>query len=87
MSDGNSMAPVPEPNAGSRHVMEPVGAIDGFGPIVTTSDVKAGMGNVAMVSLQGSDGSGIYAEHHQVGVMSVPAPTQDVPPGESAAKP
>lgn len=88
MADGNSQAPIPEGNTdANRPIIASIGSIDGFGPVVTTSDVTAGMGNLKMVSLTGSDGSNVMAEHHQLGNIPVVMPTQDVPPGETAARP
>ena len=84
MSDGNSQTPLPESTISSdHHIMAPLAG--GFGPMVTTSDVKAGMGNIESVSLTAPDGSSIMAEHHQLGLLVPQAPTQDIPPGETKA--
>ncbi len=86
MADGNDQTPVPEPNSGSRHILAPVAGTPGFEVGVTTSDVKAGMGNVASVQLTSGEGS-LFAEHHNLGMLPITAPVQDVPPGETTAKP
>lgn len=63
------------------NIMQPL-APGAFGVTETTTDVKAGMGNIETVPLAAPDGSSIFCEHHQLGVLPVTMPVQDVPPGE-----
>jgi hypothetical protein len=87
MSEGNSQTDgQPTQAASAPDIMAPIGA-GAFGVQITTTDVVGGMGNVKTVTLNDPDGQPFFAEHHQLGVMSVGAVTQDVPPGETQAKP
>lgn len=88
MTDGNNATdgqPTREISTGGD-IMQSL-APGAFGVTITANDVKAGMGNIQNVTLIGSDGNSIFAEHHQLGVLPMPNLAQDVPPGEKSAKP
>lgn len=89
MSDGFSNQGVPAQEFSARDIMTPLGSSSAqdFGVPITTNDVKAGFNNIETVTLQASDGTTMFAEHLQLGVLSTPAPGQDVPPGETQARP
>lgn len=83
MADGNNMTdgqPTREIST-NGNIMQPL-APGAFGVTETTTDVKAGMGNIETVSLAAPDGSSVFCEHHQLGVLPVTAVAQDIPPGE-----
>ena len=87
MTEGNSMTDgQPTQESHAPDIMTPIGA-GAFGVQVTTNDVKAGFNNIETVHLPSPDGDSLFAEHHQIGVLSVPVVTQDVPPGETKAQP
>lgn len=89
MSDGFSNEGMPSTELSAKDIMSQLGSsnADGFNVPITTSDVVGGMGNVKPVTLTASDGTSIFCEHHDIGILPMPAPTQDVPPGETQAKP
>jgi hypothetical protein len=87
MADGNSMTDgQPTQKTSTSHIMDPLGA-GAFGVQITTTDIVGGMGNVQSVQLTAPDGTSIFAEHHQIGMLPAAMPGQDVPPGEVKAKP
>jgi hypothetical protein len=86
MADGNSQEELPESTIpATHHIMAPLAG--GFDVMITTTDVKAGMGNVTPVVLTANDGPTVFAEHHLIGILPVTMPVQDVPEGETQAKP
>lgn len=89
MSDGFSNEGLPTQQLAAKDIMSPLGSSNAqeFGVPITTTDVKAGFNNIETVTLQAPDGSAIFCEHHDLGILSVPAIPQDVPPGETQAKP
>jgi hypothetical protein len=76
--DGNSSSDgQPMYNTHAENVMDSI-APGAFGVTETTTDVKAGMGNIETVTLTSADdGTSIFAEHHQLGVLNTSPPAQD----------
>jgi hypothetical protein len=89
MTEGNSMTdgqPLHEISTGGD-IMKSL-APGAFGVTITTTDVKAGFNNIETVALQSADGGTLFAEHHQLGTLTMGSnPIQDIPPGETQTRP